>query len=432
MTLFMLLIMLLILVLIGVPVLLSIGLVGLTGFALIPDLPLALMPQRSFAMLDSFSLLALPYFILAGAIMSRGGIAERLVAYAELLVGHIRGNLGLTTVASCTMMANVSGASVAEAAAVGAIVIPEMKKRGYRAGHAAAITAAAATIGPIIPPSMTMIVYGSLAGVSIGGLFLAGIVPGLLMAFFFSLLIYGWSFIPGVPGISATKARPPLRLIWEATKREWAVLMAPVIILGGILAGIFTATEAGIVACLYALVVSFFLYKTLTLKELPGIMFDAAVAASMTVGIIALAGPLGWLLSYLNFSQIFLAGLQSITTNGTVILVLIVLMAMFLTMFIESLSVLIVLIPVTSYCAQIYGYDPLSLGIMLVISTQIGALTPPVAVLLFVTTATAKCKLTETARHVWPFILILCLVQGILLFFPEVANFLPRLAMGQL
>ena len=430
MTLFFLLLMLLILVLSGVPVILSIGLVGLTGFAIIPDLPLALMPQRSFAMLDSFSLLALPYFILAGALMARGGIAERLVSFAELLVGHIRGNLGLTTVMSCTMMANVSGSSVAEAAAVGEIVIPEMKKRGYRPGHAAAITSASATIGPIIPPSMTMIVYGSLAGVSIGGLFMAGILPGLLIAFLFMLVIYFWSYIPGVPGIADTRPKPEKGLLWEAVKREWAVLMAPVIILGGILTGIFTATEAGIVACIYALLVSMFLYKTLTVKDLPGIMFDAAVAASMTVGIIALAGPLGWLLSYLNFSQIFLSGLQSISKDGTVILILIILMSMFLTMFIESLSVLIVLIPVTSYCAQVYGYDPLALGVMLVISTQVGALTPPVAVLLFVTTATAKCKLTDTAAHVWPFILVLCFVQCILIFFPQLANFIPRLTMG--
>lgn len=430
MILIMLLFMLLVLVLVGIPVILAIGLVGLAGFAIIPDLPMALMPQRSFAMLDSFSLLAMPYFILAGAIMAKGGLAGRLVAFAELLVGHIRGNLGLTTVTSCTIMANVSGSSVAEAAAVGSIVIPEMKKRGYRPGHASAITAAAATIGPIIPPSMTMIVYGSMAGVSIGGLFMAGIIPGLMIAGAFMLLIYLWSFIPGTPGITGTSERPPFAAVLVAVRKEWAVLLSPVIILGGILAGIFTATEAGIVACVYALFVSMFLYKTMTLKDMGGVMIEAAVAASMTVGIIALAGPLGWMLSYLNFSQIFLAALQSISTNGTVIFLLIIGVTMFLTMFIEGLSVLIVIIPVTSYCAQVYSFDPMALGLALVISTQVGALTPPVAVLQFVTTAIARCTLMETTRHLWPFILILVGMQVLLVFFPGLASFLPALLMG--
>src|SRR5690625_1253508 len=218
----------LVLVFLGVPILLSIAAVSLVSATVIPGLVPALVPQKAFSMLDSFSLLALPYFILAGAIMTKGGLSGGLIAFSQTLVGHIRGSLGHTSVLSCTAMANISGSSAAEAAAVGSVIIPAMKEKGYRPGTAAAIVAASATIGPIIPPSMTMIVYGSITGVSIGGLFIAGIIPGLLIALLLMLAIYGLSYFPRYEGLRATAPRSSLKQIGQATLRVWPAVRAPV------------------------------------------------------------------------------------------------------------------------------------------------------------------------------------------------------------
>lgn len=199
------------LVFVGVPILLAIASVSLTGAMIIPGLVPALVPQKAFAMLDSFSLLALPYFILAGAIMTRGGLSAGLIEFSQTLVGHIRGSLGHTAVVSCTAMANISGSSTAEAAAVGSVTIPAMKEKGYSPGLSAAIVAAAATIGPIIPPSMTMIIYGSITGVSIGGLFMAGIIPGIMIALLLMALIYGVSYLPANAALRQTSPRSRVR-----------------------------------------------------------------------------------------------------------------------------------------------------------------------------------------------------------------------------
>ena len=421
---------LLALVVLGIPVILAIGTVGLAGILIVPELVPPLFAQKIFTILDSFSLLALPYFILAGALMARGGLAANLIEFAETLVGHIRGSLGHTTVVTCMAMANVSGSSTAEAAAVGSIVIPEMKKRGYKPGFSASVVGTAATIGPVIPPSMTMIVYGSMTGVSIGGLFLAGIIPGILLGLGLMILVYGFSFLPGFAELRVVQPRATLGQVWRATRRVWVALLAPVIILGGILGGVFTATEAGVVACLYAFFVSFLVYRSIKLRDLPAILLDAAVTTAMVVGIISMSGALGWLLAYLDFNDVVLRLIQGLSNEPVVVLLTLLLTMLIMTMFIESLAVLIILVPVAAYVGNAFGFDPFHLGVIMVIATQIGATTPPVAVLLFVATSIAECRFGETLRYCGPFILTLILVMVLIVFVPELASWMPHTFLG--
>ncbi|KAA0911139.1 TRAP transporter large permease [Pusillimonas sp. ANT_WB101] len=417
------------LVFLGVPILLSIATVSLAGIMLIPELVPALMPQKAFAMLDSFSLLALPYFILAGAIMTRGGLSAGLIEFSQKIVGHIRGSLGHTAVLSCVALANISGSSTAEAAAVGSVIIPPMKAAGYRPGYAASIVAAAATVGPIIPPSMTMIIYGSITGVSIGGLFMAGVIPGIIIAILLMTLIYAMSYLPAYPELRHTLPRSSLREIKTATIKVWPALLAPVIIMGGILGGIFTATEAGIVACVYSLVVSMTWYRILRWRDLPSVLVDAAVTTAMVAGVIGMAGVLGWLLSYLNFNDAVLGALRGITDSSLLMLLLLIIIMLVLTMMLDGLAVVVVMVPTIVYVGNAFHIDPLHLGVLMVMITQIGGLTPPVAILLFVTSSIARIPFAEGVRAVWPFVAVLLLSLILVMLVPALATWLPSVAL---
>jgi len=416
---------LLVAVAVGLPILLAIGLVGFSGMVVAPGVNPALFAQRIFSILDSFSLLALPYFILAGSIMSKGGLARGLVNFAQSLVGHVRGSLGHTAVISCMGMANVSGSSTAEAAAVGSIIIPSMRDNGYRSGLAASIVGTAATIGPIIPPSMTMIVYGAMTGVSIGGLFIAGIIPGIILGLMMMGTIRLLAMLPRYPELQVRGPRASLRQIARATGGAWVALLAPVIILGGIFTGVFTATEAGIVACFYSLIVSLVVYREIGIKDLYRIILDAAVTTGTVAGIIGMAGALGWLLSYLDFNVFVLSNLRAFTTDALLALILLLAVYILLTMFLESLAVLIVFVPIAAEIGRAFGYDPLHLGIILVVAAQLGATTPPVAVLLFVTTSIAGGRFIDTVRECVPFVLTLLFFLILLIVFPPLTTWLP-------
>lgn len=421
---------LLLLIIMGVPIILAIAVAALGGIIVTPDLVIAMFPQKMFTMLDKFSLLAMPYFILAGSIMSRGGISKKLVEFAEVAVGHLKGGLGHASVLACMIFAGVSGSSVADSTAIGSIIIPSMKEKGYKPGFAASILASAGTIGPIIPPSMTMIVYGSMAGVSIGGLFLAGIIPGILIGIGLMTTIYLFSYLRNFPELRRTTGKFNLWKVIKLIPKIWTALLAPVIILGGILGGIFTATEAGVVACIYSIIVTFFVYRTVSFKEIPRILMDAAVTTTMVVGIISVAGALGWLLAYLDFNEVVMVLLNSISQDPLVVLLVLLGTMLVLTMFIESLAILIIMVPVAVHISKIYGYDPYYFGLLMVMATQIGAVTPPVAVLLFVTTSLADTTYDQTIRYCYPFVLTLILVMLVIVFFPGLASWIPNHFLG--
>lgn len=417
---------LLALILISVPVVVAIGAVALGGILALPELAPVEFPRKMFAAVDSFSLLALPYFILAGELMVRGGMSRRLVEFAETLVGHLRGGLGHATVLANMIFANVTGSSVASTSAIGSLMAPEMKVRGYKGGFIASLAATSGVIGAIIPPSMVMVVYGAMAGVSIGGLFLGGFLPGFLITALLMLVVHLHGYHPDFPEIRATGGRFRLRAVFTTLPRVWVAVLAPVIILGGIMTGIFTATEAGVVACFYALIVALFVYRSVTVRELPRILLNAAVTTTVVLAIIAVAGALGWLLTYLNFTEIVGAWLLGISSKGWVVLLVLLGIMLVLTMFIESLAVLIILTPLIVKIGATFGFDPIYLGILMVIATQIGATTPPVAVCLFVGTSIAGCSYDETIRRCWPFVGALLLALLAVFLVPGLATWLPN------
>ena len=421
---------LLALILLGVPVLLALGMIALLGIVAVPDLVPAMFPQKAYTMLDSFSLLAMPYFILAGELMTRGGLSKRLVEFAETVVGHLRGGLGHAAVVASMVFAGVSGSSVADTSAIGSVLIPSMKEKGYKPGFAASLLATSGTIGPIIPPSMNMIIYGSMAGVSIGGLFLAGILPGLLIGLALMITVYIHSYFKGFPELRKTSGSFSILAVVKASSRVWVALLAPVIILGGILGGIFTATEAGVVACFYSFIVSFFIYRAISIKDLPQILLNAAVTTTMVVGIISVAGAFGWLLAYLDFNEIVMKLIVGISSDPMVVLLLLIGTMLVLTMFVESLAILVILIPVAVYVSKSYGFDQYHFGLLMVMATQIGATTPPVAVLLFVATGLAGTTYDETIRYCFPFVAALISVLIIVAFFPPIAAWIPNHFLG--
>lgn len=423
-------VLLLALITIGVPILLVMGIVGLSGILIEPGLVPALFPQKMFAMLDNFSLLALPYFILAGELVSAGGISKRLVEFAEAVVGHWRAGLAHASVVSSMVFAGVSGSSVADTSAIGSILVPAMKERGYKPGFAAALVACAGTIGAIIPPSMTMIVYGSMANVSIGGLFLGGIVPGILIGVGLMIVIYIYSLSESFPELRRTTGKFVLRQVIQATISVWPALLAPVLVVGGILTGAFTATEAGVVACFYGFFIGFFVYRILKLRDLPKIFIRAAVTTAMVSGIIGVAGAFGWLLAYLNFNDIVLHAITQITGSKTGVMLLLMGIMLLLTMFVDSMAILIIMIPVAVVIGRNFEIDEFQLGLMMVMATQIGSTTPPVAVLLFVATSIAGCSYSETVRYCWAFIIAEITVLLLVVFWADLAAWIPHYYLG--
>ncbi len=419
---------LLALIFIGVPVILSMGLVGLVAILSTPDLQLALFPQKMFTTLDSYSLLALPFFILAGELMTAGGISRRLVGFAETLVGHRRGGLAHSTIVSSMIFAGVSGSSTADTTAIGSVLIPAMKERGYKAGYAASLTAVAGTIGAIIPPSMTMIVYGSMANVSIGSLFLGGIIPGILVGFALMGLVFIHSLDPvKYPELQKSEQAFDWGRLGRAAVQVWSALLAPVIIIAGILGGVFTATEAGVIVCVYAFLVSAVIYRTITLRDLPRLLVNAAVMTSMVSGIIGIAGGFGWFLAYSNFNQMVLNTIIGITDNRLLVFFMLIAVMLVLTMFVDSMAILIITVPIAVFIAQRFEIDPIHLGLAIVMATQIGSTTPPVAVLLFVASSIAKCPYRETIRYCLPFILAEIAVLILVILIPPLATWIPSL-----
>jgi tripartite ATP-independent transporter DctM subunit len=417
--------------LIGVPILLAIALVGYVGVAAVPDLVLPLFAQKMFAQLDSFTLLALPYFILAGALMSASGMSQQLVDFSRVLVGHLRAGLAHASVVASMIFAGVSGSSTADASAISAIVIPTMKKSGYKPGFAAALIATAGTIGAIIPPSMVMVVYGSIAQVSIGGLFLGGIIPGILVGLFLMATIKIYTYLPDYPELREVHGHFSWAALLKSLLVVWPALLGPVIIVGGILSGIFTATEAGAVACLYAFLLGTLFYKKIKLRDLPGIFLEAALMTTMVSGIIAVAGASGWLLGYLQFNEGALKFVTSMSQDPTMVLLIVALVMIVLGTFVDSLAVLLVFAPAAIQISKVYGIDPIQMGLVMVMCNQIGAVSPPTAPLLFITTSIAKCSFSEVNRHVWWFMLAETLVLLMVIFVPGMSTWIPRHFLGK-
>jgi tripartite ATP-independent transporter DctM subunit len=406
----------------GVPIAFSMGLGSLVGL-LVSGNSLAIVGQRLFAGVNSFSLMAIPFFMLSGELMDKGGISRRLVNFAHALVGHITGGLGMVDILTSIIFAGVSGSAAADTAAIGSIMIPPMKERGYPKGLAAVIQATAGSLGPIIPPSLTMIIYCSLTNQSIGELFMAGILPGLVIGIGTMFVTYLYAKKLGIRG----ERRATGREVLKATKDAILAIVMPLIIIGGIVGGLFTATEAGAIAVLYALVVGLFVFREFTIKDLPRLLLNSAATSSMALLIVAAANVFSWLVAYAKLPTIIIGFLVSLTSSKYIIMILLVLFLLFVGMFIETLSATIICAPILMPVAAQYGIDPVQFALIMVVTLVYAGVTPPVGGVLFITMGVADAKMKDTLPYLPAFLGMVCLVLLLLIFVPPISTLLPSL-----
>lgn len=411
-----------VLIFLGVPVAFSLGLASFI-YLMLAGIPLNIIPQRMFGGLNSFVLLCIPGFILAGNLMNAGGITERIIKFANDLFGHIRGGLGLANVGASMGFAGISGTALADTASIGSILIPAMKKEGYGAGFSAAVTASSSTVGPIIPPSLPMIIVGTLASLSIGDLFLAGALPGILLGVGLMIPTYIISVKRNYP----KGDRQPIKAIWKSfTGAFWALLMT-FIILYGILGGFFTPTEASIIAVLYAFVIGIFVYKELPVKKIPEIMLSSMTATASIMLLVGFANLFGWIMVREQIPQLVAESILGISTNTIIVILLINLLLLFVGTFMETIAALVILFPVLLPVALTVGMDPIQFGVMMVLNLVIGLVTPPVGVCLFVASQIGKVSIGKTARELLPFLGVSLVVLMLVAFVPQITLFLPSL-----
>ncbi|WP_274427256.1 TRAP transporter large permease [Chelativorans sp. YIM 93263] len=413
-----------ILLLIGTPIGFSIGIAGMVGVVQMGGGQfLAMGPSRMFNSLDIFPFLAMPFFILAGEIMNHVGITQQLMRFAHVLVGHFRGGLAHANMVASIMFAGLTGAATADAAAFGKTLVPEMVRQGYRRDYACAVTAAGSIIGPTIPPSGIMVVYGSLMGVSIGGLFAAGILPGLLICIVCMAVIALGAARNKLP---KAEARASFMDLARSFAKSIAALLMPVIILGGILGGVVTPTEAASVAVAYALALGLFVYRNISFSALCRMLLRTAIISGVIFVIIGFASTLGWWMSFNRVPQAIAETLLSISENRYVLILLIIGLLLAIGMIMDVTATLIILAPVLAPLGAQIGLEPIHAGLIFIIALNISLMTPPVGACLFVLSSVTGEKLEKIALKLWPFLIAEVAVLILFAFWEDMAMLIPR------
>jgi C4-dicarboxylate transporter, DctM subunit len=383
-------------------------------------------PHLLFAGLDSFALMAIPLFILAGEIMNSGGITQRLVDFSACLVGHFRGGLAFVTIVAGMIMAGVSGSAVADTAALGAILIPAMVLAGIDKGYAAAIVALAGTIGIIIPPSIPMVLYGVTANVSIGALFLGGVIPGVMVGLSLMILTYFHAKKHGYPkGQRASWSKT-----WKTFKYSFLAMVMPIIILGGILSGIATPTESAVVAVFYGLVVGLFIYRQLKIVDLPRICFEAAKSTAVIMILVGMSQLLGWVLTYENIPQQIVAFFTNLPLQRFMVFFILDVLLIIAGFFLHGPAMIVVLAPIMLPIVVALGMDPVQFGLVFTIAVAIGGLTPPVAATLFVVTSLANLPMPRVLRSMAWMLTAVAVIFFMVTYIPFLSMFIPRLFYG--
>ena len=414
-------------ILLGIPIAVAMGLTAVLTFIFMGEAHiLTMVAQRMYSSTTAFTLLAIPFFILAGNLMNTGGITRRVFRFAQALVGHIWGGLGQVNVVASMIFSGMSGSAVADAAGLGLIEMKAMVDSGYERKFSAAVTAASSTIGPVVPPSIPFVIYGSLTGVSVGKLFLAGFVPGALM---------GIALMTAVLIVSRTRQYPKekrasIRELLDSARQAVLPLGTPVIIIGGIMGGVFTPTEAAVVASLYAMFLGLVIYKEFTLKDLPKIFWETIVYTIRVMFIISAAGFFGWLLIRQKIPEQVILTLTAITTSKAALLAMITMILLILGCFIEGIAVFVITIPVFMPLIARFGIDEVQFGVIMTLASMLGLLTPPVGMSLYSVSSISQVPIERLAKELLPYLLGIFAVLLAVTFIPWISLILPHLFMG--
>lgn len=409
-----------VLILLRVPIAFSLISISVLGILLSnPDL-LINVPRNVFNGIDQFTLVAIPLFILAGELMTKGGISKRLIHFSKIIVGPLPGGLAMVVILSSIFFAALTGTAIAAAAAIGAMMIPEMKKEGYDLRFSSSLVASAATIGPIIPPSIVLILYGVMSNQSIGDLFIAGVIPGLLMGL--GLMIYSF-FVGKKYNYRASETRASFKEVLYGFKDAILALLMPIIIIGGIVSGVFTATESGVIAVVYAVIIGMFVYKEISIKDFKPILLQTAKTTSAIVFLIGGASLFIWFLSYNQIPNQLIDALGIVANNPILLLLLINVILLLAGTFIDTISAVSIFTPLLLPLVEQAGVDPLHFGIILAVNLTIGMVTPPLGVCLFVTSSIAEISVPKMFKFLIPQVTILILVLLIVTYLPDIILF---------
>lgn len=406
--------------LLGVSVAASMALSAVLSL-LVGGMPLTIAAERVLSGVNSYTLLAVPFFIFAAVIMNRGGLTDRLLGVARGFVGHLPGGTAQVDVLASIFFAGMSGSATADAASQGRILIPHMRRQGYDPGFAAGVNSASATIGAIIPPSITMVIYGSVTNLSVGTLFLAGIIPGLLVGIGMMIVVWYLSVRRGYPRDTYMPWKDRVRPMIEAIP----AMLAPIIILGGIFTGVTTPTEAGVIACAYALFLGFFVYRELTVKDIFPILAETVEATAVPVFIIAGGSIFGFALTTSGFGFMVQDTLTALTADPLIFLLIVIAIFMVIGLFVEGTAAMLIFVPVFMPLVSSYDIDPLQFAMIVIITIMVGTITPPVGLQLFIAADIAKISVFKV--DIWPFVAIIMTIVVAIVFVPQIVTILPDL-----
>jgi tripartite ATP-independent transporter DctM subunit len=391
------------------------------------DVPFVILPQKMVTSIDSFPLMAVPFFVLVGQLMNTGGMTDRIFRLARGLVGHIPGGLAHANVAGSMIFAGMSGSAVADAAGLGQVEIRAMLEDGYDPAFTATVTAVSATIGPIIPPSIAMVIYGAITGASVPRLLIGGLVPGLLMGFAMMVVIYILAKYRNYPRFS----RVTMAEFWESFWKTLPSLLTPVILIGGMITGIFTPTETAAVAVFYAVILTCFIHREMDFRSLLTTFVESGVMVAVILLVIAAAGLIGWILNWQRVPDLLATALFEHVESPALILLIINVFLLIVGCFIEANAALIMLTPILHPIVTKVGIDPIHFGVVMVFNLMIGLITPPVGMTMYVTCAFTKTSMLDFSREAWPFIAGLIAVLFVISYVPQLVLFVPDLLMGK-
>lgn len=411
-----------IMVMIKIPIAYALGLSSIVVIIKM-GIPVTSAINSMYSSVNNFSLLAVPLFMLLAQLMDKGGITDRLFTICDAFVGHIRGGLGHVNVLISLLFGHLSGSAQADAAGIGSMIIPAMKKSGYDSGFSVAITACSSTLGVIIPPSVLLVVYGAMSGTSIGALFIAGFVPGFLIALAQCLYTYFMAVKHNYP----KGERHTWKQRGKALSGALPVILLPVIILGGTSSGLFTATESAAISCMYALVLMFGVYRTYKLRDVPQILVKTAVDFSLSMFAVAAAGITGWLIAYLNAPQMIADAILSVTNSYLGVYVLLILFLLFIGTFLSPITAIIIFLPIIQQLGAVVHINDVHLGLVVVLTLSLGMVTPPYGSCLMITSQIGEITMPQAFKSVMPIIGITLLVIFVGVLLPEIFLFLPRL-----